>query len=169
MAPTRRHVNAIRCHSGNHSSSSQESRYRWGIPPTRARRVPVPSRRLRRSVASPLVLAAFLAAAGTGHFVASSIYERIVPRVLGHSRLLVQVSGMAEILAGALLALPRTRRLGAWFTIALLVAVFPANVQMALDGGIKDAGFPANSAVLSWLRLPFQVPLIAWAHRFTRS
>ncbi|PZS17629.1 MAG: DoxX family protein [Acidimicrobiales bacterium] len=115
-----------------------------------------------------MVLAAFLVAAGILHFVATSTYERIVPRVLGHPRLLVQVSGAAEILCGALLAPPRTRRLGAWLTIALFVAVFPANVQMALDGGLRGAGFPANSAIASWLRLPLQIPLIVWAHRFTR-
>ncbi len=100
------------------------------------------------------MLAAFLVAAGILHFVATSTYERIVPRVLGHPRLLVQVSGAAEILCGALLA--------------LFVAVFPANVQMALDGGLRGAGFPANSAIASWLRLPLQIPLIVWAHRFTR-
>jgi len=133
-----------------------------------ARATSVPPSRLRRCVASPLILAALLVVAGILHFVATPTYERIVPRVLGHPRLLVQVSGLAEILLGALLAPPRTRRLGAWLTIALFVAVFPANVQMALDGGIKDAGFPANSAWLSWLRLPLQLPLIAWAYRYTR-
>jgi uncharacterized membrane protein len=53
--------------------------------------------------------------------------------------------------------MPRTRRLGGWASVALLVGVFPANVQHALDDG---------GAV--WLRLPLQWPLIAWAHRQTR-
>src|ERR1035437_2949307 len=71
--------------------------------------------------------------------------------------------GVAEIICALLLLTPRTRRLGAWATVALLVAVLPANVQMALDGGYPDAPFPANSAVGAWLRLPLQVPLVWWA------
>ncbi len=65
----------------------------------------------------------------------------------------------------ALLALPRTRRFGAWATAALFVAVFPANVQMALDSGHADASasHPLNNAALAWLRLPLQLPLILWA------
>ena len=113
------------------------------------------------------LLATFMVGAGVMHFVAPSAYDRIVPRKLGHARGLVQLSGVAEILAGALLWSRRTRRLGAWLTVAVLVAVFPANVQMALDGGVRDAGFPANSALLAWLRLPLQWPLIRWAQRHT--
>ena len=109
-----------------------------------------------------------MVAAGTLHFVIPHSYQRIVPRILGHSRSLVAVSGVAEIVAGGLLAVPRTRRLGAWLTLGLLVGVWPANIQMALDGGIAGAGFPANSAVLSWLRVPLQVPLWVWAWRYTR-
>jgi uncharacterized membrane protein len=51
----------------------------------------------------------------------------------------------------------------------LFVIVFPANVQMALDGGVRGAGFPANSARLAWIRLPLQVPLILWAISVARS
>jgi uncharacterized membrane protein len=49
------------------------------------------------------------------------------------------------------------------------VAVFPANVQMALDGGLAGAGSPANSAALAWLRLPLQIPLILWAISVARA
>jgi uncharacterized membrane protein len=52
--------------------------------------------------------------------------------------------------------------------LVLFVVVWPANIQMALDGGIPGAGFPANSAVLSWLRVPLQLPLFVWAYRQTR-
>ncbi len=97
-------------------------------------------------------------------------YLRIVPAPLTSWRSeVVIVSGIAEILCALLLLLPRTRRIGAYATAALLVAVFPANVQMALDGGVGDAGFPANSAALAWLRLPLQVPLIWWALSFARA
>jgi uncharacterized membrane protein len=109
-----------------------------------------------------------MVAAGLLHFVIPHSYQRIVPRLLGHARLLVAVSGAVEILAGVLLAVPRTRRVGAWLTLVLLVVVWPANVQMALDGGILGAGFPANSALLSWLRVPLQLPLLVWAYRQAR-
>ncbi len=103
--------------------------------------------------------------AGTSHFVIPASYARIVPSVVGadNARAVVLVSGAAEIAGGVLLALPRTRRLGAWLTAGLLVAMFPANVQMALDGGIPGKGFPLGSPVVAWLRLPLQVPLVWWA------
>ncbi|MDQ3305863.1 MAG: hypothetical protein M3535_07775 [Actinomycetota bacterium] len=115
--------------------------------------------------ASRLTLAAFMIGAGALHFVIPSSYARIVPRVVGTdgARALVLVSGAAEILVGVLLVVPRTRRLGAALTAGLLVAVFPANVRMALDGGIPGEGFPLGSPVVAWLRLPLQVPLVWWA------
>jgi uncharacterized membrane protein len=76
------------------------------------------------------------------------------------------MSGVAEIACALLLLHPRTRRAAALATAVLLVAVFPANVQMALDGGYPDAPFPANSRLGAWLRLPLQVPLVLWALRF---
>ncbi len=117
---------------------------------------------------SRLALAALMVAAGILHFVIPATYERIVPRVLGHARALVLVSGWVEILAGLLLAVPRTRRLGAWLTVALLVVVFPANVQMALDSGVPGSSGPFVPAMAAWLRLPLQTPLVVWALRLTR-
>jgi uncharacterized membrane protein len=99
----------------------------------------------------------FMTTAGVAHFVIPRFYEEIIPKPLKeHDRLLVQASGVAEIACGALVAAPRTRRLGAWATILTLLAVFPANVQQALDrGGVV------------WLRLPLQWPMITWALRHT--
>jgi uncharacterized membrane protein len=114
-------------------------------------------------------LVAVVGGSGILHLVVPRPYERIVPGPLAAWRSeLVAVSGVAEIACALLLLLPRTRRLGALATAALFVAVFPANVQMALDGGVGDAGFPANGAVLAWLRLPLQLPLIWWALSFFR-
>jgi uncharacterized membrane protein len=107
-------------------------------------------------------------AAGTSHFVVPTFYERIVPQWIGHDRLVVRLSGVAELVAAGLLASRRTRRIGGWWTAILLLVVFPANIQMALDGGIADAGWPANSALACWLRLPLQFPLVLWAWRQTR-
>jgi len=106
-------------------------------------------------------MAAVLVLMGMLHFVVPDSFERIVPRVLGRPRLWVYLSGVAEILSGVLTAVPRTRRTGALLAAATIVAVYPANWQMAFD-----AGFPPRSAgaVAAWVRLPFQVPMVwvAW-------
>lgn len=108
-------------------------------------------------------LAGFMASAGVMHFVAPGFYEKIVPRWLGHQRDIVRWSGVAEVACAALLLVPRTRRIGAWCTVVLLLAVFPANIQMAID-----AGPPTNpKAIGAWLRLPGQIPMIRWALRHT--
>ena len=101
--------------------------------------------------------------AGVLHFVIPDTYARIVPRALGDARTIVYVSGFVEAGVGILLAVPRTRRLGGWCTVAVLVVVFPANVQMALDSGGGGAAGDLASPVVAWLRLPLQLPLIAWA------
>jgi uncharacterized membrane protein len=105
-----------------------------------------------------------MAGAGVMHFVAPGFYEKIVPRWIGHEKAVVAWSGVAELLCGALVAVPRTRRLGAWLSVVTLVAVYPANIQMAVD-----AGRPGNAEEwVAWLRLPLQVPMVRWAHRHTR-
>jgi uncharacterized membrane protein len=102
---------------------------------------------------------------GVLHFVAPGPFERIVPRVLGSPRRWVYLSGVAEIASGLLTAVPRTRRTGALLAAATIVAVYPANWQMALD-----AGFPPRTPLAwgAWLRLPFQVPMVAVALRVSR-
>jgi uncharacterized membrane protein len=104
-----------------------------------------------------LSLAGFLLVAGAAHFVIPRSYERIVPRVFGDPEFWVRWSGVAEVACAALVAHPRTRRVGAGAAAGLFVVVFPANVQMAVDGGI-----PAG---LAWARLPLQIPLVWWALR----
>lgn len=101
--------------------------------------------------------------AGVAHFVAPGAYARILPRALDHARPLVYVSGAAEVLAGVLLIRPATRRAGGYLAAAILVAVFPANVQAALDGGVLGRGAPLDSPLAGWLRLPLQAPLLWWA------
>lgn len=112
-----------------------------------------------------LGIAGLMAASGTLHLVTPGFYRRIVPRVIGHPAEVVALSGVCELACAALLLMPSTRRVGAWATAALLVAVFPANLQMALDGGLDGAPFPAGNAVAAWLRLPLQLPLVLWALR----
>ncbi|GAC1331639.1 MAG: DoxX family protein [Mycobacteriales bacterium] len=112
---------------------------------------------------SPYLLAGLLAAAGVTHFVHPDPYARIVPHVLPARRALVALSGVAELGLAAALVVPRTRRLAGWATAGLFVAVFPANVQMALDAGSPGSSGLLGNATLAWLRLPVQVPLVLWA------
>ena len=95
---------------------------------------------------SQRLLAAFFAAAGTLHFLRPKMYEEIMPRYLPGHHELVLASGAAEI-AGAIAVLPqRTRRLAGLWLAATLVAVFPANVHMALHAE-RYPGFAARAAV----------------------
>ena len=115
--------------------------------------------RLARGMAIGLVLMGVL------HFVAPTPFERIVPRFLGHARLLVYLSGVAELVSGILVGVPRTRRTGALLAAATIVAVYPANWQMALDAGWPPRGAEGWGA---WLRLPFQVPMVWVAVKVAR-
>jgi uncharacterized membrane protein len=120
--------------------------------------------------ASLLGLAGLIGGSGVLHLAVPRFYRRIVPAPLDRRRAeVVAVSGVAEIACAILLLHPRTRRTAALATAGLLVAVFPANVQMALDGGYPDAPFPANSRVGAWLRLPLQLPLVLWALSFREA
>jgi uncharacterized membrane protein len=120
-----------------------------------------------------LALAALMVSAGATHFVAPAAYARIVPRWAGDVRRVVFASGAAEIACGVLLSNRRTGRLGACLTAALLVAVFPANVQMALDAGTERQAVPDMPAgrfrAVALARLPLQLPLIGWALRVAKG
>jgi uncharacterized membrane protein len=105
------------------------------------------------------VLAAIMVFAGVNHFLKPRVFERIVPPYLPRPRELVLVSGVAEVLLGILLLVPATTRLAAWGLAALFLAVFPANVHMALH----PERFRKIPPILLWLRLPLQAVLIAWA------
>ena len=91
-----------------------------------------------------------------------------MPTYLPSPRFLVLLSGVFEILGGIGLVvpgMPSVQRLAAWGLVALLIAVSPANVQMALD----HARWPGIPEWLLWLRVPLQVPLIWWAWMYTRT
>lgn len=107
-----------------------------------------------------LPVALFFVAAGVLHFTQATAYERIVPPYLPHPRLLVWVSGVAEIAGAFGVLVPRLRRLAGWGLVVLLVAVFPANLYMAMN---PEAFADLNvESVWLWLRLPLQVLLIGW-------
>lgn len=119
--------------------------------------VPVPS---WVSAAAPRLVAAAFLGSGVLHFKAPRPYVALVPRVLPHRLLLVQVSGALELVCAAGL-LARTRWAGPASAV-LLVAVFPANVQMALDSGSGRLPGLADNRLVAWGRLPLQAPLV-WA------
>jgi uncharacterized membrane protein len=113
------------------------------------------------------IFASIFVVSGILHFVVPATYARIVPPMFSRPKLLVLISGGAEILGGIGLLIPRTRRTAAFGLAVLLVAVFPANIYMAV-AHIPSEGLLGNRW-LQWLRLPLQLPLIWWAWRHTRS
>ena len=115
-------------------------------------------------LASLALMAILYILAGSMHFLRPKVYLRIMPPYLPAPALLVQLSGIAEIVVGILLLIPATRVLGAWGVIALLIAVFPANVYMLQKGG---AAFHLPQWMLV-VRLPLQLVLIAWAWVYTQ-
>lgn len=102
--------------------------------------------------------------AGLNHFRSPEFYINIMPPYLPWHRALVAISGVAEIALGALLLLRRWAVLAGWGLIALLVAIFPANLHMAMHPEL----YPNLSPMALWLRLPVQGFLIAWAYWHTR-
>ncbi len=112
-----------------------------------------------------ILLAVLMIFAGVMHFVAPAGYVRIVPRWLPAPRALVVVSGVFEILGGLGLLVPAVRPWAAWGLVALFIAVFPANVNMA----VNHIGFGRKPTPpwLLWARLPLQAVLIAWAYELT--
>lgn len=111
------------------------------------------------------LLAALFIASGILHFAKTGFYLRLMPRYLPYPKPLVLISGAAALLLGLLLLFPETSRLAAWGLAAYLVAVFPANLHMALHPEV----FPKIPAWLRWARLPLQGILILWALRYTRG
>jgi uncharacterized membrane protein len=105
------------------------------------------------------ILAGFFVAAGANHFRSPETYLGMMPSGLPASGVLNAIAGIAEMLGGLGLLVPGARRLAAWGLIALLVAVFPANVHVALLGHMPGFNF---STVVLWLRLPFQAVFMVW-------
>lgn len=114
-----------------------------------------------------VLLAGLMTYVGVMHFVAPGVFIRIVPRWLPAPAALVAISGACEILGGVGLLIPGTRRWAAWGLVALLIAVFPANVNMALNH-LPFGRNPVPTWML-WARLPLQAVLVAWAWSFTRT
>lgn len=120
---------------------------------------------------SRTALAAFFTFMGTMHFVVPRAFAAIVPPSLAsRKKEVVAISGVAE-LAGAALILPKpSRRLGRWWLLALLLAVFPANIHMAVSPEqIKGLDLGRIPRWALWARLPLQPLAMLWVWRATRS
>lgn len=98
------------------------------------------------------------------HFVKPGFYDPMVPDPLpGSARLWTYLSGVAELAVAGAVANPRTRSRGALAAAVLFVAVFPANVKMAIDAD------STGEKVATYARLPLQVPLVYWAWKVSRA
>jgi uncharacterized membrane protein len=121
---------------------------------------------------SPYAAGALFASAGVMHFAKPDFFEAIVPDWFPNAKLANQLSGVAEIALGLGMLAPQTRRVSALGLLALTAAVFPANVDMAVnrvevkpvDGKLTRSVGTATGPP-NWIRLPMQLPLAWWLWR----
>jgi uncharacterized membrane protein len=113
------------------------------------------------------LLTLIMVGSGIYHFVNAPMYIAMMPDFLPAHRELVYISGIAEAAGGLGLILPQTRKLAGWGLVLLFVAVFPANLNMAINGIPLDGNQLPSWAL--WARLPLQLGFIAWAFWMTRE
>ena len=116
---------------------------------------------MRSKTLSCWLIAILFIVAGANHFLSPGFYETIMPPLLPWPVALVYISGVAEILGGAGVLIRWARRFSGWGLIALLIAVFPANIYMTQRGMHGSALMQA----LLIIRLPFQAVLILWVYK----
>ena len=114
---------------------------------------------------SIIIMSLFYIMAGTNHFINPVWYVRIVPPILPFKIEIVYISGILEIILGSLLIFPKTRFIAGWGLIILLVAVYPANIYVALTNGEAMDITP----LIAWGRLPFQFVLIGLAYWHSKA
>ncbi len=112
-------------------------------------------------------LALFYVAAGANHFIAPEVYAPMMPPYLPWHAALIFISGVAEVGLGVAVLVPATRRLAAWGIVALLLAVFPANLHIAIHD-VPLFGNEEGYGAANWIRVVLQLPLIGWALWHTR-
>jgi uncharacterized membrane protein len=113
------------------------------------------------------MLAVLLGASGVLHFAIPKPYTAIVPKPLPYKRELVYASGALELGCAAMLTQPRTRRLGGLLSFGLLLAVFPANIQMTIDG-FRSSRSSTWYKIALLVRLPMQIPPLRWSLKAAR-
>jgi uncharacterized membrane protein len=128
-----------------------------------ARALRAPTRRDQMRVAAGV---AFVIAS-LPHFFSPRAYLPMMPPFVPSPLAMIYVSGVAELAGGIGLLIPRTARLAAWGLVAMLIAIFPANLHVAWTG-TNAAGLP-SSPWYTWSRLPFQIVFIWWVLAATRE
>lgn len=119
---------------------------------------------------SQRLLAGFFAYMGTMHFIVPRQFEAIMPPSIPRHREAVLLSGVAEIVGGAAVVSSRSRRFARWWLLGLLLAVFPANIHMAVNPEqVKGLDLNRVPRWLLWARLPLQPLAMIWVWRATRS
>ncbi|MEO6025462.1 MAG: DoxX family protein [Candidatus Binatia bacterium] len=113
-----------------------------------------------------VVMAVFYVLAGVNHFANPDVYLPMMPPYLPWHRALILISGVAEVGLGLAILIPSLRSIAAWGLILMLVAIFPANLHIALNN-VPLFGNTEGFGVWNWARLPFQAVLIAWAWWYT--
>jgi uncharacterized membrane protein len=116
-------------------------------------------------LSTKILMAILYIAAGVNHFYNPEIYLRIMPPYLPWPMFLQYLAGFFEFVLGLSLLFPKYTRQAAWGLIALLIAVYPANIHMAVNSHL----YPEVSPGVLWGRLPLQFVLIAWAWWYTRE
>lgn len=116
-----------------------------------------------KNISAYIIGLAFILA-GANHFFNPEFYLRMMPPVLPEHELLNYASGVAEIILGVMLFIPQTKVIAAWGLIILLIAVFPANIYMAMEAGKSIDVSP----IVAYIRLPFQFLFIWLAYRQTK-
>jgi uncharacterized membrane protein len=111
-------------------------------------------------IGSIIIMSIFYVGVGVKHFTNPMWFVKIVPPILPYKLSLVYISGFFEILFGTMLLFPYTRYLAAWGLIMLLIAVFPANIYLAMTNGAALNTTP----LIAWGRLPFQFVFIGIAY-----
>ena len=114
---------------------------------------------------SLVIMSALYFGAGIYHLINPNVYVKIMPSWLGWHKQLVLISGICELSFAILLLITKTRKLASWLIIAMLIAIFPANIQMMLN-------YYKEGHAMLWLailRLPLQLILIWWAYIFTKK
>ncbi|MEA5595645.1 DoxX family protein [Rivularia sp. UHCC 0363] len=115
-----------------------------------------------------VILAATIIFVGTLHFLVPQPFVKIMPSQLPYPLGLVYLSGFYEILGGIGLLVPPLSQAAAWGLIALFIAVYPANINMAVNH-IEIESIPySGSPLFQAIRLPLQGVLIAWAYWYTK-
>jgi uncharacterized membrane protein len=107
-------------------------------------------------------LATLLATSGTVHLVRPEVFEPIMPGFVPRHREVIYGSGVAELVCAAGLLLPRSRSAAGWASMALLLAVYPANLKMAVDSARTSS---TRFQAIAFGRLPLQLPMLRAAYR----